>query len=41
MLTPLIITALGFTFFFLGAMLKSSQNMLLYNEKNKSWTKLV
>jgi heme exporter protein C len=41
MLTPLIITALGFTFFFLGAMLKSSQNMLLNNEKNKSWTKLV
>lgn len=41
MLTPLIITALGFTFFFLGTMFKSSQNMLLENEKNKSWTKLV
>ena len=41
MLTPLIITALGFTFFFLGAMFKSAQNMLLHNEKNKSWTKLV
>jgi heme exporter protein C len=41
MLTPLLITALGFTFFFLGTMLKSSQNMLLNNEKNKSWTKLV
>ena len=41
MLTPLIITALGFTFFFLGTMFKSSQNMLLENEKNKSWAKLV
>ena len=41
MLTPLIITALGFTFLFLGTMFKSSQNMLLENEKNKSWAKLV
>ena len=41
MLTPLIITALGFTFFFFGTMFKSSQNMLLENEKNKSWAKLV
>ena len=41
MLTPLIITALGFTFFFLGSMFKSSQNILLQNEKNKSWAKSV
>ena len=41
MLSPLIITAIGFTLFFLGAMFKSSQNTLLENEKNKSWTKLI
>ena len=29
MLTPLVVTALGFTLFFLGTMLKSSQNILL------------
>ena len=33
MLTPLIVTALGFTLFFLGTMLKSSQNILLEYEK--------
>ena len=41
MLTPLIITATGFTLFFLGTMFKSSQNILLENEKNKSWAKLI
>ena len=41
MLTPLVITAIGFTLFFLGTMFKSSQNILLENEKNKSWTKSV
>ena len=41
MLTPLIITALGFTLFFFGAMLKSSQNILLDYEKNKLWVKSI
>ena len=41
MLTPLIITAIGFTFFFIGTMLKSSQNMLLENEKKKVWVKSI
>ena len=41
MLTPLIITAIGFTFFFIGTMLKSSQNMLLENEKKKIWVKSI
>ncbi len=41
MLSPLIITAIGFTLFFLGAMFKSSQNILLDNEKNKSWVKSI
>ena len=41
MLTPLIITATGFTLFFLGTMFKSSQNILLENEKNKSWAKSI
>ena len=41
MLMPLIITALGFTLFFFGAMLKSSQNILLDYEKNKLWVKSI
>ena len=41
MLTPLIITALGFTLFFFGTMLKSSQNILLDYEKNKHWVKSI
>ena len=41
MLTPLIITALGFTLFFFGTMLKSSQNILLDYEKNKLWVKSI
>jgi len=41
MLTPLIVTALGFTLFFLGTMLKSSQNILLEYEKNKLWVKSI
>ena len=41
MLSPLIITALGFTFFFFGTMLKSSQNILLDYEKNKLWVKSI
>tara|TARA_B100000035_G_scaffold307068_1_gene309875 strand:+ start:1228 stop:1953 length:726 start_codon:yes stop_codon:yes gene_type:complete len=41
MLTPLIITALGFTLFFFGTMLKSSQNILLDHEKNKLWVKSI
>ena len=41
MLYPLIVTAIGFTLFFLGTMFKSSQNILLQNEKSKSWTKSI
>ena len=41
MLTPLIITALGFTLFFFGTMLKSSQNILLDYEQNKLWVKSI
>lgn len=41
MLTPLIITAAGFSLFYFGTMFKSSQNILLDLEKNKSWVKSI
>ena len=41
MLFPLIITAIGFSLFYFGTMFKSSQNILLVLEKNKSWVKSI
>ena len=37
MLIPLLYSAAGFTFYFIGAILLSARNMILIREKNKSW----
>jgi len=41
MLIPLLYSAAGFTFYFIGAILLSARNMILIREKNKSWIKQV
>ena len=41
MLIPLIYSAIGFTFYFIGAILLSARNMILIRERNKSWVKKI
>ena len=41
MLYPLIYTTIGFTFYFVLAVLLSARNTLLEREKNTSWAKLI
>jgi len=41
MLYPLIYTTIGFTSYFILAVLLSSRNTLLMREKNSSWAKLI
>ena len=41
MLYPLIYTAIGFTFYFILAVLLSARNTLLEREKNTSWAKSI
>ena len=41
MLYPLIYTAVGFTFYFILAVLLSARNTLLEREKNTSWAKSI
>ena len=41
MLSPLIITSLGFTFYFITAVLLSARNALIDRERNSQWVKLI
>ena len=41
MLYPLIYTSIGFTFYYITAVLMSARNMIIYRERNSQWVNLI